>query len=158
MPGSRRSQVDRNLSIILDVARAIKTKTPDAELCLIAYDSDQARELSCRQAILPVFHENRYQVMKNCDLLIICSGTASLEAAVMKIPQIFFHHVSFFDDYIFRRFIHLREINLANLYFGEAVVPCLVSSDKRFLLGQLSEMIIPRLSRQELFSTFVHDR
>ena len=155
MPGSRRSQVNRNLSIILDVARAIEGKTSDAELCLIAYDLDQARELSCRQTILPVFHANRYQVMKNCDLLITCSGTASLEAAVMKIPQIFFHHVSFFDYYIFRRFIHLRELNLANLYFGQKMVPCLVSNSKGFLFEQLSKMIIPRLSRQGLFSISV---
>jgi len=146
MPGSRRSQIKRNLPIILDVARAVRGERADVELCMIAYDSEQARELGCRQNLLSVYHKDRYQVMKNCDLLIVCSGTASLEAAVMKIPQIFFNHISFIDNYVFRRFVHLQEFNLANLYFGCKIVPCLISSSSGILLEQLTKMVGPQLS------------
>jgi lipid-A-disaccharide synthase len=155
MPGSRRSHIRRNLPIILDLVRSARGKMVDVELCMIAYDSEQARELSYRQNMLSVYHKNRYQTMKNCDLLIVCSGTASLEAAAMKIPQIFFHCLSFFDNYVLRRFLHVREFNLANLYFGEEIAPCLVSNNRGFLLEWLIKMVVPRLSCRDSLSA--HD-
>ena len=154
MPGSRRSHIRRNLPVIMDLARSLQHKGVDVELCVIAYDSEQARELNCRQKVLSVYHKNLYQTMKNCDLLIVCSGTASLEAAAMKIPQVFFHRVSFIDYYILRRFLHVREFNLANLFFGEKIVPCLVSNRRGFLHERLIRMIEPHLSYGDFFSVY----
>ena len=81
-----------------------------------------------------VIAEDRYQVMKDCDLIITTSGTASLEAAFLKVPQVFFHIPSFIDMHLFRHFITIKEYNLANLYFNKKAVPAIISRDQDRIL------------------------
>jgi lipid-A-disaccharide synthase len=145
MPGSRRSQVARNLPVALELARHIRKLRPDIELCLLAYDGKQASDLCRAQDLLPVHHTNRYQTMKDCDLLFISSGTASLEAAAMRVPQIFFHRTSFLDEVILRKLVRVRELNIANLYYGEKTVPCFIMRDRHELIRKLKDAIEPRI-------------
>lgn len=145
MPGSRKSHVLRNLPVVIDLAGFIRNRMPDIELCLFAFDSRSARDIRDLQKTVPVFHEDRYQMMKDCDLLLVGSGTASLEAAAMRIPQIFFHRTSFLDDYILKRFVYIEEINLANLYYGKKLVTCYVGSDARLLKQQLKNTLMTYL-------------
>lgn len=145
MPGSRPVQIMRNLPVITYLAASIKRRRPDIELCLIASSGKEARAWSGYQDVLPVLHQGRYQIMKNCDLLLTSSGTASLEAAAMEIPQIFFHRASFLDYHIFRRFIRLREFNLANLYYGRRVVTCYIGSNTNELRRKLDAAVLSNL-------------
>lgn len=145
MPGSRRSHLLRNLSIVLDLAEFIHNKRPDIKLCLLAFDSGSAADIRNLQKTLPVFYEDRYQMMKDCDLLITSSGTASLEAAAMSIPQIFFHRTSFLDEHILKRFVYIEEINLANLYYGKKLVTCYVRSDAQLLKQELKNALMTYL-------------
>lgn len=145
MPGSRRSHVARNLPVVLYLADFIRAQRPDMDLCLIAFDERHARELVVKQNVLRVICGDRYQTMKNCDLLFVSSGTASLEAAAMEIPQIFFHNLSFLDDHVLRKFIRIREFNLANLYYGKSIVPCYVTNNGLRLRRMLSDAVMQYL-------------
>jgi len=103
----------------------------------------------CLDDPLPFFKvitENRYQAMKNCDLLITSSGTASLEAAIMEIPQIFFNRPSFFDYYFFKRFLKIKEFNLANIYFNKKIVSSFVSYKTHDILKNVYRLIISMIA------------
>jgi len=141
MPGSRRSQIARNLPVVLRLAEFIRGRRPDIELCMVVFDAEVAADLRSLQRSLRVISKDRYQVMKDCDLLVVSSGTASLEAAAMRIPQIFFHRLSFLDDRVLRRFVYVDEFNLANLYYDEKIVPCYVTSNARLLERQLKDAL-----------------
>ena len=145
MPGSRRSHVLRNLPVVLDLAGFIQNRRPDIELYLLAFDSRSAADIRGLQNTLPVIFDDRYQMMKDSDLLLVSSGTASLEAAAMRIPQIFFHRVSLLDEHILRKFVYVEEINLANLYYGENLVTCYVKSDARLLRQELKSALLSYL-------------
>jgi len=106
------------------------------EFCLILYDRVDSLKVQI-PAQIKVITQNRYQAMKDCDLLIISSGTASLEARIMSIPQIFVHRPAVFDYYFFRRFIRIKEYNLANLYFNNRDVPAYISPDSNYLSEKL---------------------
>ena len=147
MPGSRRSQIVRNLPVVLELARHIRNRRPDIKLCLLTYDGRQANELRRTQDLLTVYHTDRYQKMKDCDLLFVSSGTASLEAAAMHIPQIFFHRISLLDDLILRKFVRVQELNMANLYYNEKIVPCFIMRHRDRLIRQLKEAVEPRILR-----------
>lgn len=141
MPGSRRSQIARNLPVVLRLADFVRDRRPDIELCIVAFNAEGAADLRSRQCSVPVIFKDRHQVMKDCNLLVVSSGTASLEAAAMSIPQIFFHHLSFLDDRILRKFVQVDEFNLANLYYGKKIVPCYITSNARFLERQLKDAL-----------------
>ncbi len=154
MPGSRQSEIKRNLPIMIELMRKIDQKNSNTEFCVILYGvghlrplftSKKAIRLSSSQALLQkkiiIITEGHYQKMKNCDLLVLSSGTASLEAAIMNIPQIFFNHPSFFDYYIIKRFLKITEYNLTNLYFNNKIVPSFISRDRCDILKSLSQLI-----------------
>jgi len=142
MPGSRPSHVRRNMPVVLELTDLVYGHIADVECCLIAYDSRQANDFKkdVKDGVR-VVHENRYQVMKNCDLLVIGSGTASLEAALLGVPQVFFNRPSFLDFHILRRFVRISEYNLANIYFGKKVVPSYVGYGRARLVNSICEVI-----------------
>ena len=86
--------------------------------------------------------ENRYAVMKNCDLLIISSGTASLEAFLMRVPQIFVHRPSFIDYYVLKPFLSIDEYNLVNLMCGEKLVPTCIQRDTGMIAQFIRQHIV----------------
>lgn len=141
MPGSRRSQIRRNLPVILELARLIRRQDKHVDLCMLAYDRRDIPWYSDEFADLRIICEDRYQKMKNCDLLVVCSGTASLEAAFLSVPQVFFNRPSFFDYYVFRRFLRTDEYNLYNILHGKAVVPSYVEYRKRKLIASVIAVI-----------------
>lgn len=145
MPGSRIGEIKRNVPIILNAVKEIKKTQLDIEFEMIVlptHASDIHFDDKLRKHV-KVVTENRYQAMKNCDMLVICSGTASLEAAMMSIHQIFFNYPSSIDYHIVRHILKLREYNLANLYFGDKRVISCVSRNKpkliRFVVEKIAE-------------------
>ena len=145
MPGSRPSQIKRNLPVMLDLVEKIKQAKPNTEFCLILH-KDLTGRIQHPHLNLITKPGNRYQAMKNCDFLVLCSGTASFEAAIMNIPQIFFNRPSFFDYYVFIRFLKTREYNLANLCFNKKIVPSFVSYKTSDILNNLSRLIASHIS------------
>ncbi|MGB9719873.1 MAG: lipid-A-disaccharide synthase [bacterium] len=150
MPGSRLSEIKKNLPVIMEVIKRLKEnakhRSMDIKFCLILHSektigiSDFTR--SFQDIDLRLITRDRYHHMVNCDLIITCSGTASLEAGIMNIPQIFFNRPGFVDYYFFRRFLRIKEYNLTNLYFGETIVPSFVMRNNKRLIEKVVETII----------------
>ncbi len=145
MPGSRCSQIKRNLPIMIEIMNEINSKEPDVEFHVILYSRKIMmnnrwirKELenlrSSMQNKIVTVTEKQNQAMKNCDLLIISSGTASLEAAFMNVPQIFVNRPTFFDYYIFKHFLNIKEYNLTNLYLNKKVITSIISFDIAYIM------------------------
>jgi lipid-A-disaccharide synthase len=150
MPGSRKNEIKRNLPVITELMKRIDQKRDDIEFVLILHSSLVG--IGCSHPLLTslkalfedkaiIISENRYQTMKDCDLLIICSGTASLEAAAMKIPQVFFNRPAFLDYYITKRFLKIKEYNLTNLYYSRKIVLSIVLRNADYILQRLFSVI-----------------
>jgi lipid-A-disaccharide synthase len=144
MPGSRSSMIKRNMSIIQNLVAAMKGLEAGAgtEYVLILPPSLKQSSFQLPNPSLLTISHGHYQAMRDCDLLVTCSGTASLEAAFMDIPQVFFHRPSFFDYHIVRHFIRLKEYNLANLYFEKKVTASYVCRSIKGLVALLTKHLI----------------
>lgn len=141
MPGSRDPQLRRNLPVIRRLIGLIKARSEDTECCIITYGVRRGSSLADLSQASVVHHENRYQVMKNCDLLITCSGTASLEACLLEVPQIFFHRPSLIDFHVLRRLLRIDEYNLCNILYGRKTVPSFVHHDVNTLVDHVYRRI-----------------
>ncbi len=140
MPGSRQSEIKRNLPLMVELMKIVAQERIDVEFYLILY-FESSQRLCSSFPYAKIITENRYQAMKNCDLLITSSGTASLEAEIMKIPQIFVNRPSFFDWYVSRRFLKINEYNLANVYFNKKIIPSYVLYDTHDILSSVHRLI-----------------
>jgi lipid-A-disaccharide synthase len=148
MPGSRTSEVRRNVTILEEYCARVATRFPGIQQSFILHSPCMYRRDRTVHTILQrlqrsypntfqVYTEDHYQHMKNCSVLITCSGTASLEAWFMQIPQVFFNRCTWFDDRFVRPLLPLQEYNLVNLLTGKKTVAACVSSSPHIILDFL---------------------
>ena len=64
--------------------------------------------------------------MKSCDLLLVASGTATLEAAVLGTPMVVVYRVSPLTWWLFISLLHVKNYALCNIVAEETVVPELI--------------------------------
>jgi lipid-A-disaccharide synthase len=64
-----------------------------------------------------------YTVMRAADLLLVTSGTATLEAALLGTPMVVCYRLSRLSELLFKPLVRVPWISLANIALGRAVVP-----------------------------------
>ena len=69
------------------------------------------------------FEANSQRVMADSRLLLVASGTATLQGALFATPLIIVYRVSLFNYLIARRLIKIDNIGLVNIILGEDVCP-----------------------------------
>jgi len=145
MPGSRPHEINRNLPVIIELINRIKAKNNKLQFVIILREKTAIpQNLFISNPLTAI---DRYQAMKNCDLLVTCSGTASLEASFLEIPQVFFNRPSWIDYNVLRRLVTTEEFNLANLYHGRKIVPVHIGRD----IPDLVDRIIADIRKTSLF-------
>jgi lipid-A-disaccharide synthase len=73
--------------------------------------------------------ERTYEVMAAADLLLVASGTATLEAACLGTPMVVCYRVSRLSELIGRLLIRIPWISLANIIANRSIVPELIQDD-----------------------------
>lgn len=140
MPGSRLHEINMNLSVIIELINQIKAKNNKLQFVIILREKTAIPQNLLLS--IPPTAIDRYQTMKNCDFLVTCSGTASLEAAFLGIPQVFFNRPSYIDYHLMRRFVKIKELNLANLYFNRKIVPTYIDRRPDYLIRSVTDEIM----------------
>mgnify|MGYP002528294861 FL=1 len=67
---------------------------------------------------------------------LVCSGTASLEIAKRKIPQLVIYKLNFLTEIILKKFVKVRYANIINIIANKMIVPELTNSSltkKKFI-------------------------
>lgn len=129
LPGSRRQEVEQLLPVMLAAGRLLAGRWPGLQWALgLAPTVDESRVAALVAASgLPVrLTPATYDLMQAADVLLVASGTATLEAAILGAPMVMVYRVSPFTYALARRLVRLRHFALPNLLAGEAVIPELV--------------------------------
>ena len=126
LPGSRREEIERVLPAMRQAVARIGAAHPGARF-LLAQAPTIDRAVIERSAAggpaITVVSDRTYAVMRAADLLLVTSGTATLEAALLGTPMVVCYRVSQLTYSAFRPLVRVPWISLANLTLGRAVVP-----------------------------------
>jgi lipid-A-disaccharide synthase len=137
MPGSRASEVNALLDIFLQTAQLCLTKNTALNFVLPAatqalYQSIAERLNAPEYAVLSdklrLVHGNAQHCMRESAAVLIASGTATLEAALLHTPMVVAYKMSTLGFAIASRMVHIDYVALPNLLFGERVVPELLQN------------------------------
>jgi lipid-A-disaccharide synthase len=126
LPGSRREEVARVMPAMRDAAARIARAHPDARFVLGLAPTIAPEALGERRDGTPaiaVFPGGAHAVMRAADVLLVASGTATLEAALLGTPMVVCYRVSRATEAVVRLLVRVPWISLANLVLGRAVVP-----------------------------------
>ncbi|HLB05284.1 MAG TPA: lipid-A-disaccharide synthase, partial [Thermodesulfobacteriota bacterium] len=78
---------------------------------------------------IQVFSGRAYDVMASSDLILIASGTATLEAAIIGTPMVITYRVAPLTYIIGKMLVDIDFVGLPNIVSGEGVVPELIQGD-----------------------------
>lgn len=135
MPGSRESEVERLGGLFLEVARCCLIRQPD--LCFLIPSANERRHSQLQQLLetgprdFPVrlVPGQSQQVMSASDAVLMASGTASLEAMLLKKPMVIAYKVAPMSYWLLRRLVRVPFIGLPNLLAGRELVPEFIQND-----------------------------
>jgi lipid-A-disaccharide synthase len=126
LPGSRREEIDRVFPVMRDAARRIASRHPDARFILglapTVTPAAVARHFDEGPPIALV-EDGAYAVMRASDVLLVTSGTATLEAALLGTPMVVCYRFSKLSEAMIRLLIQVPWISLVNIVLGRMVVP-----------------------------------
>jgi lipid-A-disaccharide synthase len=127
LPGSRWQEVEKILPIMLESSRLLSARTRNLKLLLGLAPTIGKEKIEglLAPAKLPVtIVENlTYDVMKHSDLLLIASGSATLECAILGTPFLVLYRTSFWTYLVAKSLISIPNIALANVVAGKKIVP-----------------------------------
>ena len=122
MPGSRRREVEQLLPVMLEVADQIHHAVPDCQFVLPLAPGIDSTTLP-EMPLISVVKGNVYETMRASDLMLIASGTATLEAACLGTPMIVVYKMSRLSWHILRALVKLELSGLPNVIAGREIVP-----------------------------------
>lgn len=151
LPGSRRQEIDSLLPALLEGAQIIKGKFPEVQFLLpLAHTiSRQEIEEKVRDKGLEikVIEGQAYELMTVSDIIVVASGTATLEAACLGVPMIIVYRVTFSTWLLGKMLLKIPHIGMPNIIAGKEIVPELIQYQATGL--KISEKAIDLLESPE---------
>jgi lipid-A-disaccharide synthase len=131
LPGSRSAEVDYIASPFFQAAALILKARPAIKLIVPAVPALQARieqlaHASGLGSALQIVAGQSHTVLAACDVTLIASGTATLEAALFKRPMVIGYHMHPLSWWLMRRKQLQPWVGLPNILCREFVVPELI--------------------------------
>lgn len=128
LPGSRQSEVQYLAARFLQAARLIQAARPGTRFVLPAIGELRAAiEEAARSAglgdSLQIVTGQSHTVLAACDVTLIASGTATLEAALFKRPMVIAYNMNWLSWQIMRRKQLQPWVGLPNILCNDFVVP-----------------------------------
>ena len=133
LPGSRVAEVTMLLPMLLETARRLVASDPKTQFVLAQASSidDNLLHTLLRHSPVPVTvaKDQASEVMAASDVLLVASGTATLQAAVVGTPMILVYKTTLPTYWVARWLIRVKWIGLVNLVAGRAIVPELIQDE-----------------------------
>lgn len=136
LPGSRQSEVQAMADLFVRTARRLLELQPDATF-LVPMVSRETRHLfeetlyrlKAQDLPLTILFGHAHDALIACDAALVASGTATLEAALLKRPMVISYKMPDLSWRIIKRKKYLPYVGLPNILAGRFVVPELIQED-----------------------------
>jgi lipid-A-disaccharide synthase len=125
-PGSRKQEISRMLPVMNEVAK----RFPDYQF-VIAGAPSQLVEFyqEFADSDLKIIHGRTYDLFQHSIAGLVTSGTATLEAALFRLPQVVCYKAGWISYWIARQLVKLKYISLVNLIMDQQIVTELIQHD-----------------------------
>jgi len=134
LPGSRMNEVKHHLHPMIEAIPLISKQINPVQFIIPVapgLDLGEVQNLvgSSKHENIRVVENNIYDVMRISDVVIVASGTATVEAAIMGAPMIVVYRVSPLTYLLGKLLIKVKNIGMVNIIAGKTVVPELIQKD-----------------------------
>ncbi len=156
LPGSRPGEIGRIYPVLIEAASLLAARRPQIQF-VTPISSPDLREMAESLAgtfpgRLRLVDGRSREVMAASDLLLVASGTATLEGAVLGVPMEVVYRVSFLSWLAGMVLVKIPYISLVNIVSGRCVVPEYIQRAARpeEIAARAEELLAPGPRRQAM--------
>ena len=125
LPGSRKQEISTSLPIMLDAMKQF----PDYELLVAQAPGFDDAYYHAFDQNLTLIKNDMYSLLAQSDAALVTSGTATLETALMHVPQVVCYRMNELSYRIGKMIVKLDYISLVNLILDKPCVTELIQGD-----------------------------
>lgn len=134
LPGSRRQEIKHHMRPLLETAAILRRSLAGIRFVMVTLPSSVGmvrKEMGEAVPGIDVATDMRYEAIAYSDLAITCSGTVTLEAALLGTPMIVIYRLAAFSWMLGRLIVRVPYISLVNLVARQMVVPEFIQAEVR---------------------------
>lgn len=127
LPGSREMEIGKLMPLMVQVS----TLFPTYQFVIAGapnFSEEYYRWFFGEQA-LPVVFNATYDLLTNAEAAIVASGTATLETAILRVPEVVVYKANALSVWIARKLVKIKYISLVNLIMDKLIVQELIQED-----------------------------
>ena len=136
LPGSRRSELDYHAELFIETAKVLQKEFPEARF-LVPLTTRETREmfdqmrwkLGAQDLPMQILFGHANLALAAADVALVASGTATLEAALLRCPHVIAYRLSPTTYRLMKKKAYLPYVGLPNILAGEWLVPELLQDD-----------------------------
>jgi lipid-A-disaccharide synthase len=142
LPGSRQSEVQQLADLFVKTAKILAKEQPEVQFLVplitretrmifeqAIYNNQSMRDGELEQIPIQILFGHAHLAMEAADAVIVASGTATLEAALLKRPMVITYRMPRLSWMILKRMNYLPYVGLPNILAGRFIVPELLQHD-----------------------------
>lgn len=137
-PGSRKSEIHYMLPVYLKTLELVNEEFPDCSFVVsqAPYVGELEKskywrlpeKLKDKVKVLPSGNNNNYKLQCASDLLLLSSGTVTLESALYETPLILGYRSNWLNYFLYKLLVRVDHVGLPNIIAEERIVPELLQS------------------------------
>lgn len=127
LPGSRTQEIKKKLPVMLEMVSQFK----DYQFIVAGAPSKDQSFYNefLKDSTVKLLENKTYQLLSHAHAALVTSGTATLETALFKVPQVVCYKASAVSYQIAKRLVKIDYISLANLIMDREVAKELIQGD-----------------------------
>ena len=129
LPGSRKSELQRHLPVMLDALKTIQEKLPSAKAKMVLPNPALVQLAKALGANMEIQIGELPWALADTDVAIASTGTVTMECAFFDVPTVTLYKTSWLTYQIARRIVTVKSLTMPNLLAGEMVYPEFIQHD-----------------------------
>ena len=129
LPGSRKSELQRHLPVMLDALKLIQEKLPAAKAKMVLPNPALVSLAKSLGANVEIQIGELPWALAESDVAIASTGTVTMECAFFGVPTVTLYKTSWLTYQIARRIVTVKSLTMPNLLAGVPVYPEFIQND-----------------------------
>ena len=153
LPGSRKQEIKTKLPIMLKVVKHF----PNYQFVIAGSTNfNQAYYEQFTHGQVKVLFDSTYHLLNNAKAALVTSGTATLEAALFKVPQVVCYKPGYVTYQLLKKIVSIKFISLVNIILDKLVVKELIegSLNEKQLKYELNLILSDKPSRERIMKDY----
>ena len=164
LPGSRLKEVQNHADLFVQTANVLSQKIPKAQFVVPLVNAhltqifEESLKRNRNRALFFLLQKQAEQALLSCDVALVASGTATLEAALYKKPMVITYKLSPLTFWLAQKMVKTKWVGLPNVLCDEEIVPEILqnAASPKNLAESLFDFYHDQEKRQKVATQFLN--